>query len=167
MSGLLSYNLLLMCLNDKHQKPVLEILSFFWMCHNDQHLHDFSPILFLGAPERLASKSVADSTGWALPDRGVPSKAKELAFRGIPLSGKYSEPDDFSPIFPLDAPDRPVSNSGDSRASPSPDVSERQTSEDGTAAELPILEVPERLTSKSGPLTDGGTAPGPMLSPSG
>ncbi|KAF1756729.1 hypothetical protein GCK72_013183 [Caenorhabditis remanei] len=105
----------------------------------------------LDVPERPTSKSVADSTGRGVSGRGVPSKAKELAFRGEPLSEIFPGPDDFSPILILDAPDRPASKVGTFRSAPSPDVPERQASESGAdGIFIPPMDVPERPTSKSG-----------------
>ncbi|KAF1759197.1 hypothetical protein GCK72_015658 [Caenorhabditis remanei] len=104
-----------------------------------------SLLLFLGAPERQASMSVADSAGGAVPDRGVPSKANELAFRGEPLSGNCSRPDDFSPILILDAPDRQASKVGISRQDPSSDESES-----GARGTILPLGAPDRQASKLG-----------------
>ncbi|KAF1747747.1 hypothetical protein GCK72_024213 [Caenorhabditis remanei] len=112
---------------------------------------DFSPFLVLDAPDRPASNFGTDSTDRGVSGRGVPSKAKELAVRGEPLSNNFPGPDDFSPFLVLDAPDRLASKFGTSRLAPSPDVPERQASESGAnGIFIPPMDVPERPTSKSG-----------------
>ncbi|KAF1752629.1 hypothetical protein GCK72_019184 [Caenorhabditis remanei] len=113
----------------------------------DPESGDCSLLLFLGAPERQATKSVA---GRGVSGRGVPSKAKELAVRGEPLTNIFPGPDDFSPFLVLDAPDRLASKFGTSRLAPSPDASERQASESGAnGIFIPPMDVLERPTSKS------------------